>query len=147
MGKEICLITVNYNDWKTTEEFVVMVSEFQIIDHIIVVDNKSTDESYDKLKTIEGEKVTVIQSKKNGGYGAGNNYGMKYAHRKYSPELFVISNSDIIFTNDLLKEMIKTLRESSDVSVVAPKMQYPDGRYARNTAWRIPESFLYTISS
>lgn len=46
--------------------------------HILVVDNFSTDNSVQLLSDIISEKVEVIVSNKNGGYGAGNNYGIKY---------------------------------------------------------------------
>ena len=43
------------------------------------MDNKSTDFSFEKLKKFQTEKIRVISSEKNGGYGYGNNIGIKYA--------------------------------------------------------------------
>ena len=52
-------------------------SENNFIYEIVVVDNKSTNESVSKLKEIEG--ITLIQAQENSGFSAGNNIGIRYA--------------------------------------------------------------------
>ena len=73
MNKNLDVCILNYNDFETTQKLVEKMRRFSIIDHIVVVDNHSTDDSYDKLCLLEDEMVIVIQTPKNGGYGYGNN--------------------------------------------------------------------------
>ena len=56
--KKIGLVIVNYNDAKTTIRLLKQLKGFQNIDSIIVVDNNSTDDSYNQLK--EQEKGNPI---------------------------------------------------------------------------------------
>ena len=46
----ISIVIVNYNDWNTTVSFVKQIESYSILDHIIIVDNCSTDNSFVMLK-------------------------------------------------------------------------------------------------
>ena len=43
-------LIVNYNDYKTTIQLLNNIKEFQSLDKIVVVDNNSTDNSFDEIK-------------------------------------------------------------------------------------------------
>lgn len=51
-----CLI-LNYNDSETIENLLNKIKNYNIIDHIIVVDNKSSDNSYEQLLKHVGLKL------------------------------------------------------------------------------------------
>ena len=53
-----CVI-LNYNDADTTISLVKKIGDYKNIEHIIVVDNCSTDHSLEKLEKITDEKVVV----------------------------------------------------------------------------------------
>ena len=61
------VVTINYNDYKTVIKFIDEIKLYNNIDHIIIVDNCSTDNSYQYLLGFLSEKVKVIQSERNGG--------------------------------------------------------------------------------
>ena len=66
---KIAAVIVNYNDVEDTEKYVKNISNYDIINRIVVVDNLSTTaDAFKNLKKLENEKVKVIQSEKNGGY-------------------------------------------------------------------------------
>lgn len=115
-----CLIVLNYNDAKTTLEFTKMARQCDAIDKIVVVDNCSTDDSFEQLECLKSEKIDIIKTEKNGGYAYGNNYGCRYAEKKYHPQIFIISNPDVRFENNVLLEMEKTLSSLNGIGVVAP---------------------------
>ena len=75
------IILVNYNGYKETEECIESIKESNANDYqIIVVDNCSTDDSRQKLRTYESDPIVkVLYSDKNGGFSYGNNIGIKYA--------------------------------------------------------------------
>ena len=81
---KLALIVVNYNDIIDTKRYITKVQQYQIIDKIVVVDNKSTEpqNSFELLKQLENKKVDVIQTEKNGGYTYGNNFGIDYLKSK-----------------------------------------------------------------
>ncbi len=67
------IVILNYNDSETTVKLLDMIKEYKILESIVVVDNNSTDNSYEVLKKFENNKIKVIKSKINKGYGYGNN--------------------------------------------------------------------------
>ena len=76
---KVAVIIVNYNDSDDTTKYVKMITEYEIINRIVVVDNNSTyDGEISRLKKLESPKTIVIKAEKNGGYDYGNNFGIKY---------------------------------------------------------------------
>lgn len=63
------VVTINYNDYKTVIKFINEIKLYNNIDHIIIVDNCSTDNSYQYLLEFVSDKVEVIQSEKMAGMG------------------------------------------------------------------------------
>ena len=89
---DVSIIIVNYNTYALTSACIQ-----SIIDHtegisyeIIVVDNASTDGSKEKLES--DRRIRYIYSEKNGGFGYGNNIGMKVA----SGDFLFLLNSDTL---------------------------------------------------
>ena len=44
------IVILNYNDYDTTYEMIQQIKNYKCLNHILIVDNKSTDRSYSKLK-------------------------------------------------------------------------------------------------
>lgn len=131
--KNIFLI-INYNDWKTTEKLVLNIKNYACIHHIIVVDNASSDPSYQKLSKMKDEKVEVIQNDKNGGYAAGINKGVQYALKKYKVGRFAIANPDIEFHDE--KDLEKLFKAcNKDFPLIAPTVN-EHGK--KNRGWKLP---------
>lgn len=135
-----CLIVLNYNDYETTTDFIKMATDCSAISKIIVVDNCSSDDSFEVLKKLKNERIEVIQTEKNGGYAYGNNYGIKYALKKYNPNYIFISNPDVQFRNDVVINMQEALEKKENIGVVAPIVNQG------YNIWEIP-GFLGVIES
>ena len=76
---KVVSIVVNFNDDEDTKKYLEMMKNYDIIDKILVVDNKSTKiNSYESLLSFKSSKIEIIQTDKNGGYNYGINYGIKY---------------------------------------------------------------------
>lgn len=117
----IGMIVLNYQTWKETINCVESILINSKIDlHIYVIDNKSTNDAFDILasKYVDNEKVTVIQSGRNGGYSYGNNCGITYAI-KDGCNAALICNNDIIFLPESIEKMYKLLYSDSNIGVVA----------------------------
>lgn len=112
-------IIINYNDAKTTQTLIENIKDYKVLDEIVIVDNASTDDSYQVLQKLVNSKITILKSSANKGYGAGINLAAKYLIQKYSKCNLIISNADIIIkTEQDIKELLKLFKK--DVAVVAP---------------------------
>lgn len=143
--KKIVLIVLNYNDYKTTLNFLNKVKQYNSINKIIVVDNNSSDNSYEKLLEYKNEKIDVIRNKVNSGYASGNNLGVKYAMNKYFPEYIIISNPDVHFEEVVVNKLVSRYIQDKELAIVAPKMNsinFPN----EPIAWRLP-SFVDNVIS
>lgn len=134
----IDVVVLNYNDYNTTSEFVDEMITNQSINHILVVDNNSTDNSYIKLKKRENERVHVIKTDHNGGYGYGNNYGVKTCVQLYKSKYVLICNPDTIIKNDSIEAMHQCLECNKEACVVTCVMTDADKKDSGVSAWRIP---------
>ena len=131
------LIVLNYNDSITTIEFLKSVKDFNEIDKIVVVDNCSKDDSFSELKKYRSDKIHVIKSDYNGGYAYGNNFGIKYAIKKFNPIFLTIANPDIKFENKALKSIRKYLEGNSTIAAANIKIKNIDG-HIEKPGWNLP---------
>ena len=97
---DVSIIIVNFNTRQMTSECIdSIIEKTQGLEfEIILVDNASTDGSKEFFE--KDERITYIYSEKNGGFGYGNNLGMKVAKGKY----FFLLNSDTLLINNAVKE-------------------------------------------
>lgn len=86
-------IIVNYNSWNMTKELAQKVASFTSIDAVVVVDNASTDDSFQRLRQLNHRKIHVFQTSENGGYSRGNNYGAHIC-RDMGMEIVFMANPD-----------------------------------------------------
>jgi GT2 family glycosyltransferase/glycosyltransferase involved in cell wall biosynthesis/MoaA/NifB/PqqE/SkfB family radical SAM enzyme len=83
---------------------------------VLVIDDGSTDESVDFIKT-HFPQVRLIRNERNRGFGFTCNRGVRAAKN----EIIVLINNDIILTKDFLKPLISHLQKE-DVFAISPKL-------------------------
>ena len=132
---DTAIIILNYNDSTTTKEMIEQIKDYKTLNHIIIVDNCSTDDSYNILKKEEKNNIEVIKTKKNNGYASGNNYGIKHAINKYKSDYIIISNPDIIVKEKDIKALIKELKYNN-ISLIAPRIN-EHGTISKG--WKLPK--------
>jgi len=88
---------------------------------VIVVDNGSTDDS-PTMVAKEFPQVRLIKNKKNLGFGAANNQGMKAATGDY----FLLLNSDTVVKDQAPLKMAAFLAKNPRVGAVGCKLLNPD---------------------
>lgn len=131
-------VILNYNDYKTTIKLIECIKDYKSIDFIVIVDNCSTDNSYEKLQKFANNKVILIKSDRNGGYAYGNNFGIKYLIHNYSCDIIFISNPDVEFGEELVIEIKKQFSNNSKYSVLSGVMLDINGNVVKNPYWNIP---------
>jgi N-acetylglucosaminyl-diphospho-decaprenol L-rhamnosyltransferase len=132
------LIVLNYNDSDTTINFLNETIKIPSVDQIIVVDNHSTDNSVNRIKVSLGPRTQLIVTEKNGGYAYGNNYGCRYAIKKYKPDFLFVANPDIALRDECIKSVLDVYKEKTDAAVVSCLMENTSSINIR-TAWRLPK--------
>lgn len=106
----VCVILINYNSYDDTIECVQSLKAQDYVNYkIIVVDNCSNDQSRLKVNVALNAECDIILSKKNDGFAAGNNIGIRYAQKKYNPDYYWVLNNDTIVERDCLKRLINTV--------------------------------------
>ncbi|QHJ70552.1 glycosyltransferase [Planococcus halotolerans] len=131
-------IILNYNDSSTTENCLKYMNEYSVVDKIIIVDNCSTDASYEVLKMYESNKIEVIKSSENKGYAHGNNFGIKYAQNRYDVKNFIISNPDIYIKEATIKLICNHLDTNLNVGAATAVIYDSNNNIVKNFAWKLP---------
>lgn len=129
------IVILNYNDYETTKDMINQIKDYKCLNHILIVDNKSTDRSYTKLKKLENKKIEVIKTDNNKGYAYGNNYGVRYLDSKYKIDNIIISNPDVIVSEDTINTLIEDLKNKEDISMIAPIVEE---RGILSRGWKLP---------
>lgn len=114
-NKQVSIIIVNYNTKELTKNAIQSVfDKTENIDYeIIVIDNASQDGSVEDLKNTFQEKIKIIESKENLGFGRANNLGIKQAQGKY---VFLL-NSDTELINNAIKIFYDYMEQNENVGV------------------------------
>ncbi len=139
-------LILNYNDASTTKDCAERLQKYNIIRHVLVVDNNSTDDSYNQLSELNSDKIETVLTGCNGGYGAGNNYGIRYLREKYASTYVLLCNPDTIIEEETLDAMESFLKSHPGYAIVAPFMLNSKGEKQYNTAFRIPKTNEYIAS-
>ena len=129
---KVGIVILNYNDCEETKKYVNSIKRFKSLNEIVVVDNKSTDSSYEELKLLENGNISVIQTNENKGYAYGNNAGVKYL--KDRVDYIIISNPDITLKDSVIRKLKSDLDKNDDIALIAPVVKQ-HGEISRG--WRL----------
>ena len=120
------IIVLEYNNYLDTHQCIrsIKKSDYQNY-HIFLVDNASEISIYNKLvKQYENDnKVTTIRTSRNGGYGAGNNWGIRFAN-KHNPDYYLIVNNDTIVESDMITKLVKHIEKDKKIGIVFPNVMF-----------------------
>jgi len=117
----------------------------EIVGEIIVVDNDSQDGSFEQISSTVTAKgwgakgrVRVIQSGCNGGFGAGNNVGIKAGlSNGDKPDYVYILNSDAFPNDNTVTELLAFLQSNPKAGFAGSYIHGQDG-VPHQTAFRFP---------
>lgn len=91
---------------------------------LLLVDNDSGAGYLEALTESLLGKARVIPSGKNGGFGFGNNTGLRYAP---SSRYILFLNPDVVVGEGTLAKLVAYMDAHPDVGAVSPKVLFPDG--------------------
>lgn len=121
------MIILNYLDKERALKLAQLCSTFLTINHIVIVDNCSPDDSYSYLKKHENDKIKVILSPKNGGFSYGNNVGAKFVANNYNVDYILFANTDTIFKEENVISCMNLLKSNPEIGLVSTRMKNING--------------------
>ena len=132
MKEKVFIVLLNYNGYKDTIECVNSLEKI-ITDNIkiIVVDNKSTDNSIEEIEKNINDKIILLRAEANDGFSAGNNIGIKYALEN-NADYVLLLNNDTIIEEDFLTPLVSFSNENKDCGCISCRIYY---NAERNKIW------------
>ncbi len=143
MKKNTSLIIISYNDGDLSSELAKKVKNHTAFDHIILVNNGSTDNTLslmEEAKASAPEKISVISAPENLGYAKANNLGMRFAIDNFGSDYLFVANPDAYFTDKAALACLKAIKERPQYGIIAPIVNQG------YNAWNLP-SFAGVIES
>lgn len=132
-----CVI-LNFNDGETVARLVHMIHDYDYLEKIVLVDNHSTDDSWEQLQVLKDEKVELIRTEKNGGYGYGNNTGIRYAIEHNGATHVLVANPDVVFSESCVIHMARVYGNHPDAGVVTASIQDENlGKGRGRNGWKL----------
>lgn len=142
MNHTLAVIVLVYNSADDACICIDRLLSFNLPLRVVVVDNRSTDGSYDVLNNAyeANRQVDVVQADANGGYSAGNNFGIRYAMGHYDFDTVAIMNPDVVIpTEEVLLSLMELLWSSDDVLAVGGQpLNHLDGDANWPSSWSLP---------
>lgn len=133
------IIVLNYLAYSETEECIRHLMSQNYRDYnvkIVVVDNNSSNDSFNVLKKIyqTDKNIDVIKTRKNLGFAKGNNYGFRYLREKLDLDFVIVSNSDAYAKQKGLFEWIVSEYNKEKFGVLGPSIYSKRGNFFQSPA-------------
>jgi GT2 family glycosyltransferase len=132
-------VSIIYVNWNCEEEILASLASVREWSgsckyEVIVVDNASAQ----KLQSIPLDPgILLIESSRNGGFGAGCNLGARHASGRY----LLFLNPDTRFLNDVVSELAGFLDDRSAAAVAGPMVVDEQGEVRFNGGRSLPTLF------
>jgi hypothetical protein len=121
---DISVILVSYNTIEMTKKSLnlLLSSIHKLQMKVIVVDNDSKDRSADQLKQ-EYPDISLIENKKNVGFGRANNQALPYIDSRY----VLLLNTDAFVEPDSIAKTVQFMDENPECGILGVKLTGRDG--------------------
>ncbi|MDF2564626.1 MAG: hypothetical protein K0Q53_1021 [Massilibacillus sp.] len=132
----VAIILVNWNGYNDTKECLKSLNSLSFNNfRVFVVDNCSTDNSFENLKTLLANKnylykIDLIKTEKNLGFAGGNNIAIKKAYSLGIKYIWLLNN-DTVVDQRALSALVERMESNADVGIAGSKIYY----YGSDTLW------------
>src|SRR3989338_5045030 len=128
---DLSVIIMSYNTATLTVDCLNSLTFFlnkekKLKSEIIIVDNFSSDGSVENIREfLKKSQIPIhfIENKKNVGYGAANNQGVK----KSKGEFILLLNSDTLIENISFTTLLEYMKQNSKIGTLTVKVRFPHG--------------------
>lgn len=115
---QVCVIIVSYNfePWLDRCLSSLLVSSIGL--HVMVIDNRSTDETVKRIKE-DYPQVLLVENKTNLGFGRANNIGLNYAIEQGYDYVFLM-NQDAWIDKTSIEQLIEAAHQHPEFGIISP---------------------------
>ena len=120
MKTEIAIIILNYNSSSYTIDCINSINSFSAVSNykIIIYDNGSEIEDYNKLLSITDNKILLKRNENNLGFASGNMEAVKDIEADY----YFFLNNDTLFLNNVIDPLFTFAESNKNVGICAPQL-------------------------
>lgn len=140
------MIILNYNDSRRALQLAEKCRRYSAIDKVVIVDNKSTDDSLQYLNNRKAKEIDLCVANENRGFSAGNNIGAKYVVKTYKPQMILFANTDTIFGNEDILACQTEIGANDRLGLVSLRMKDVQENEER-AAWKYKSVLQYILSN
>lgn len=136
----VAAIVVTFNRLAQVQKTVARLLA-EPLDHIVLIDNGSTDGTRPWLAELCDPRVAVIEMSHNGGGALGFETGMREARARFDPDWFVLMDDDARPVAGVITRFRQSLSSDRwrDVEALAAAVRFPDGLICEmNRPWVNP---------
>lgn len=139
---KLSIITLTFNQLDYTKQYIESLYKYTKDFELIIVDNGSTDETVNYIKSLEKDNIKLIINNENLGFSKGNNQGLEIAIGEYIGFL----NNDILLYPNWFEECEKVF-EKENVGFISPRHINPhyDNTDNKNYISYFRNNFNYKI--
>ena len=135
MIPRVASVVVDFNGLADTLRCVQSLLIAGVQGHlVIVVDNGSTDDVSEALRAAFGDRVVVLRSERNEGYGAAANRGIRHALGLGASYVWVLNNDTVVEPGSL-GMLLDAMDEDSGIGIASPQIHAPIGPDAPQGVW------------
>ncbi len=128
----VSIIVVNYNGKKYLNECLTsLLNQTYRNFEIILVDNKSSDDSVKFVQSNFGNRILVTQNDTNLGFAAGCNIGIKIS----KGSLIALFNQDAIADKEWLSTLVYVVQSAEEIAAAAGKVYYWGDKYGKDVVF------------
>jgi GT2 family glycosyltransferase len=120
----IYLLTVNYNCAELIKRLIASLKD-NFLHTVIVVNNSIED---DNIYSLVSERVKIIESGSNLGFGKGCNLGLNWIYQQDANAIVWLINPDAYLLPDSLEKAVKFFQQYPEVSIAGTEIYEPDGK-------------------
>jgi len=115
----VSAIVLNYNGLGFAPESVrsLLDQDLEGIE-VLVVDNGSSDGSADELARLFGDRIELVRSQRNLGFGGGNNLGIRRTRGRH----VVLLNNDAVAAPSFVRELVAAAEGAPRIGMVAARV-------------------------
>ena len=132
----LAAVVVTFNRLAALRQTLPRILEQQV-DHVVVVDNGSTDGTRDWLASLTQPNLTVVLARENRGGAAGFETGLRTAVERFDPDWCVLLDDDAYPAPDAIARF--RALDLAEIDAVAAAVRLPSGQISEfNRPWHAP---------
>jgi GT2 family glycosyltransferase len=123
MRPSVLVVSLNWNRWQDTLTSVNSVLRLNYPNlRVLVIDNKSTDDSLAHLRTIHDDRVEILELQENMGCSGGRNEGFKLALAENFQYVWLLDNDAVLEDKNTLSSLVALAESDPEIGLVGPRI-------------------------